>query len=278
MYRKFLLASVGAIALTGSAAFAADLPSRAPPPVYLPPPPIFTWTGFYIGGQVGGAWGTGGNRFHAFDPDTNTFVDTSFGGTPSGVIGGGHVGFDYQIPGWNWFSSSGVVIGVEGTVDGTSLSKTTVVTFPGDFGGGTLSAHTSADIQGSIRGRLGIAWDRVLIYGTGGVAFAGVNSDLSLSGVDTRVVPFVPFFASRSRSNSRTGWTVGGGIEYALTNNWSIGAEYRFSDFGTINRGTVFPEGGFFNGHRRLEENQVQARFTYKFDLLPPPPPIVAKY
>ena len=277
MRRQILLASAGAIALTGSAAFAADLPYRAPPPVYLPPPPIFTWTGFYIGGQVGGAWGTGGNRFHAFDPDTNTFVDTSFGGNPSGVIGGGHVGFDYQIPGWNWFSSSGVVIGVEGTVDGTSLSKTTVVTFPGDFGGGTLSAHTSADIQGSIRGRLGIAWDRVLIYGTGGVAFAGVNSDLTLSGVDTTVVPFVPFFASRSRSNSRTGWTVGGGIEYALTNNWSIGAEYRFTDFGTISREAELPDGGFFSAHRRLEENQVQGRITYRFETYAPPP-IVSKY
>jgi outer membrane immunogenic protein len=280
MYRKMLLASVGAIALTGSAAFAADLPSRAPPPVYLPPPPIFTWTGFYIGGQVGGAWGTGSGHLTAFDPVTDTLVATSLGGdNPSGVIGGGHLGFDYQLPGWNWFSSSGVVIGVEGSVDGSSLSKTVVVTLPGVFlGSSTLAARSSLDIQGSIRGRLGIAWDRVLIYGTGGVAFAGVNSDLTLSGVDTRVVPFVPFFASRSRSNSRTGWTVGGGIEYALTNNWSIGAEYRFSDFGTIDRGTVFPEGGFFNAHRRLEENQVQARFTYKFDLLPPPPPVVAKY
>jgi len=278
MYRKILLASVGAIALTGSAAFAADLPSRAPPPVYLPPPPIFTWTGIYIGGQVGYAWGTGANRFDGFIDDA--FVDTSLGGSPNGVIGGAHVGYNYQIPGWNWFSSSGVVIGVEGTVDGTSLSRTTVVTFPGDFGGGTLSAHTSADIQGSIRGRLGIAWDRVLIYGTGGVAFAGVNSDVTLSGVDTRVVPFVPFFASRSRSNSRTGWTVGGGIEYALTNNWSIGAEYRFTDFGTIRNGDLagLPADEFLNGHRRLQQNQVQAGFSYKFDLLPPPPPIVAKY
>jgi outer membrane immunogenic protein len=74
IYRKFLLASVGAIALTGSAAFAADLPSRAPPPVYFPPVPIFTWTGIYIGGQVGGAWGTGGNSFTAFDAVTGTFV------------------------------------------------------------------------------------------------------------------------------------------------------------------------------------------------------------
>jgi outer membrane immunogenic protein len=278
MYRKFLLASVGAIALTGSAAFAADLPSRAPPPVYLPPPPIFTWTGIYVGGQIGYAWGNGNFNETVVDPITGTVINTSVGGKPNGVIGGAHVGFNYQFPGWNWFSSSGWVIGLEGTVDGSSLTNTAEAFFPVAFGGSTLFAHTTEDIQGSIRGRLGIAWDRVLIYGTGGVAFAGVNSDLTLSGVDTRVVPFVPFFASRSRSNSRTGWTVGGGIEYALTNNWSIRAEYRFSDFGTINRGAVFPEGGFFNGHRRLEENQVQARFTYKFDLLPPPPPVVAKY
>ena len=149
MYRKMLLASVGAIALTGSAAFAADLPSRAPPPVYLPPPPIFTWTGFYIGGQVGGAWGTGGSSFTAFDRVTGRFVDASFGsGNPSGVIGGGHVGFNYQIPGWSLFSSSGIVIGVEGSVDGSSLSKTTVVTLPGIFGNsGTLAARSSLDIQ-----------------------------------------------------------------------------------------------------------------------------------
>jgi outer membrane immunogenic protein len=274
MYRKFLLASVGAMALTGSAAFAADLPSRAPPPVYLPPVPIFTWTGFYIGGQVGGAWGTGGNHLTAFDPVTGTLVDRSFGGRPSGVIGGGHVGFNYQIPGWNWFSSSGIVIGLEGTVDGASLSKTTVVTFPVAFGGGTLTAHSTADIQGSIRGRLGVAWDRALIYATGGVAFVGVNSDLSLSGFNA---VGMPFFASASRSNSRTGWTVGGGIAYAVTNNWSIRAEYRYTDFGTISRSAVFPGGGFFNGHRRFAENQVQAGISYKFETYVPPP-IVSKY
>src|ERR1700737_1197713 len=176
MYRKMLLASVGAIALTGSAAFAADLPSRAPPPVYLPPPPIFTWTGIYIGGQVGYAWGTGANRFNGFVDDT--FIDTSFGGTPNGAIGGGHVGFNYQINQW--------VIGLEGTVDGTSLSNTAVAVFPD---GTNLRAHTTADIQGSIRGRLGVAWDRALIYATGGVAFGGFNTNVSLSGIDEAGVP-----------------------------------------------------------------------------------------
>jgi outer membrane immunogenic protein len=274
MIRKFLLASVGAIALTGSA-FAADLgPPPPPPPVYLPPPPLFTWTGIYVGVQVGGAWGSGGNHFTAFVPATGTLVDTSFGGNPSGVIGGGHIGFNYQIPGWSLFSSSGIVIGLEGTVDGTSLSKTTVVTFPAAFRADTLTAQSNADIQGSIRGRLGVAWDRVLIYATGGVAFAGVNLDLSLSGVDAAGVPF---FATGSRSSTRTGWTVGGGIEYAFTNNWSIRAEYRYTDFGTINRNAVFPGGGFFNGHLRFAENQVQAGLSYKFETYVPPP-IVSKY
>jgi hypothetical protein len=84
MYRKILLASVGAIALSGSAALAADLPSRAPPPVYLPPPPIFTWTGIYVGGQVGYAWTSGNNNFTGFDPffNSGTFLSTSIGGTP----------------------------------------------------------------------------------------------------------------------------------------------------------------------------------------------------
>jgi outer membrane immunogenic protein len=276
MYRKYLLASVGAIALTGSAAFAADLPSRAPPPVYLPPPPIFTWTGFYIGGQVGGAWGTGGSSFTAFDAVTGRFVEDSFGGgNPSGVIGGGHLGYDYQIPTWNWFSSSGVVIGLEGSVDGSSLSKTTTVNLPGTFGGsGTLTANTSADIQGSIRGRLGIAWDRVLVYATGGVAFGSINSNIELNAIDAAGVPF---FASRSRSNSRTGWTVGGGIEYAFTPNWSIGAEYRYTDFGTLSRSASLADGSFISGSRTLRENQVQARFTYLFNTYTPPP-VVAKY
>src|SRR5450631_2707532 len=87
MYRNILLASVAAMALSGSAALAADLPSRAPPPVYLPPVPIFSWTGIYIGGQVGYAWASGNNNFTGFDPffgpAGGTFLSSSAGGTPS---------------------------------------------------------------------------------------------------------------------------------------------------------------------------------------------------
>jgi outer membrane immunogenic protein len=269
MYRKLLLASVGAIALTGSAAFAADLPSRAPPPVYLPPPPIFTWTGIYIGGQVGYAWGNGSNNFNGFDPFFNggqgVFLNSSVGGTPNGVIGGGHVGYNYQINQW--------VLGLEGTVDGTSLSNTAVATFPD---GSSLNAHSNADIQGSIRGRLGVAWDRALIYATGGVAFGGFNTNVSFNG---NGAAGVPFFANGSVSSTRTGWTVGGGIDYAVTNNWSIFAEYRYTNFGSIreNNFGALPIGFVFNGSRQLNQNQVQVGFSYKFDLYTPPP-VVSKY
>ena len=142
MYRNILLALVSAIALTGSAAFAADLPSRAPPPVYLPPPPVFTWTGIYIGGQVGYAWSSGNFKFFGVDPISGIAFSASGDPNPNGVIGGGHVGYQYQINQW--------VLGIEGSVDGTSLSKTAVVALPGVFGGGaTVNAHSSADIQGS---------------------------------------------------------------------------------------------------------------------------------
>jgi outer membrane immunogenic protein len=272
MYRKFLLASVGALALTGSAALAADLPSRAPPPVYLPPAPIFTWTGIYVGGQIGYAWASGNNNFTGYDPFfvADPFITTSLGGNPSGVIGGAHVGYNYQF---NQF-----VVGLEGSVDGTSLSNTAAAFFPD---GTTITAQSRADIQGSIRGRAGIAWDRALIYATGGVAFGGFNTNVNIANTGF-LNGGVPFFANGSVSSTRVGWTVGGGIDYAVTNNWSVFAEYRYTNWGSINEnnfgGGLLTGGEYFNGNRKINQNQVQVGFSYKFDLLPPPVPVVAKY
>jgi outer membrane immunogenic protein len=268
MYRKILLASVGAVVLASSA-LAAE-PPPAPPP-YLPPPPIFTWTGIYVGGQIGYAWTNGNNQFTGFDPffgPEGALVTTSVGGTPSGVIGGAHVG--YQIE-FQWPSLSGVVIGLEGSVDGTSVRNTSAAFFPD---GTTLTAQTWADIQGSIRGKVGIAWDRALIYATGGVAFGGFNTNLSLA--NSGAVTGVPFFANGSVSSTRVGWTVGGGVEYAITDNWWVLAEYRFTDFGHLNDGSLtgtgtsllgVPGSASFDENRRLKQNQVQAGFSYRFDL-----------
>jgi outer membrane immunogenic protein len=264
MHKKLFLASVGALALTGSAALAAEpLP---PPP---PPPPIFTWTGVYVGGQIGYAWGAGNFNDSGFDPITGTFISGTLGGTPNGVVGGAHVGSQIQINQW--------VLGIEGSVDGTSLTNTAVAIFPVAFRGSTLSAQTKADVQGSIRGKIGFAWDRLLIYGTGGVAFGGFNTDFALAAPNRHP----PIFATANRSTTRVGWTAGGGVQYAVTNNWWVFAEYRFTDFGTLRDNFLaseLPVGAFFNGNRRLQENQVQVGFSYRFDLLSPPPPVVAKY
>jgi outer membrane immunogenic protein len=245
MRRQILLASVGAIAISGSA-FAADL---RPPPVYLPPPPIFSWSGLYMGGQVGYAWGS----------DPIDAVDTLFGdegffnANPSGVIGGAHLGYNLQIGQW--------VAGIEGTVDGTSIEGTAAAAT-----GVTMT--TRSEVQGSIRARVGIAWNRWLIYGTGGAAFAG-NTDGYINNVPA---------LSETDSKTRSGWTVGGGVEYAMTDNWSLRAEYRYSDFG---RSPDFPFPTLTLGNvsftHHLTESQIQAGFSYRFTPFAPVP-VVAKY
>jgi outer membrane immunogenic protein len=279
MYRKILLTSVGAMALVGSAASAADLPYRPAPPVYLPPPPIFSWTGFYLGGQAGYAWARDNGSINnpapltipavvataaAFGIALPSTVFLPFSANPDGVIGGAHVGYNLQFNQW--------VVGLEGSVDGTNLSKTVFAgAFCPLFCG---NVTTKAEIQGSIRARAGIAFDRILIYGTGGAAFAGIKNFYNTN-ITTPALPGGPLFDSVSKT--RSGWTVGGGIEYAVTNNWSVGAEYRYSDFGSYNdfSATALFPGSFIRHH--ITENQVQARFSYKFDSLAPTP-VVAKY
>jgi outer membrane immunogenic protein len=260
MRRQILMASVGAIAsaIAGSAV-AADL---RPPPVFLPPPPIFSWGGLYLGGQIGYVWGS--DPINVMDVLTPVADNAFFNTQPNGVIGGAHVGYNLQINQW--------VAGLEGTVDGSSLTGTRV-----SATGVTMSVRT--ETQGSIRARIGVALDNffffnhVLVYGTGGAAFAGFDDNY-------RSVFGAPFFLDEQDSKTRTGWTVGGGIDYAVTPNWSIGVEYRYSDFGrstdypAITAGGVTTDGNVFFTHH-LTENQVQARFSYLFTS---PAPVVSKY
>ena len=108
-------------------------------------------------------------------------------GEASGVIGGAHVGYNLQINQW--------VIGVEGTVDGTNLNKIVLTPFADSRPrpqfycrfypfGGTMRGSVQSDVQGSIRARAGYAWDRLLIYGTAGAAFAGFSTDFNIGGTD----------------------------------------------------------------------------------------------
>jgi outer membrane immunogenic protein len=279
MLRKLLMASVGAVALAGSA-FAADLPS----PVYLTPAPIFTSTGVYLGGQIGYAWtnqnvayGDAGTTVGGFP--LAYFDNYNVANNANGVIGGAHVGYNLQINQW--------VLGLEGDVDGSSISKTVSVSPFSNYYADNIPTtfHSNLGIQGSIRGRVGIAWDRALLYATGGVAFGGFNS--SVSTVYTNplgILANFPFAGTDSFSQTRVGWTVGGGVEYAVTDNWSVRAEYRYTDFGhttnfLVNAFPVYP-GDVSVGaglHRHLAENRVQVGFSYKFNIFQPAP-VVARY
>jgi outer membrane immunogenic protein len=267
MRRQFLLASVGAIAIAGSA-FAAE---PLPPP---PPPPIFSWTGLYLGVQVGYAWDQDSITSTSAVPTTATvpthlFV-SSLSDSPDGVIGGLHLGYNLQINQW--------VAGIEGTVDGTSATETRfgALGFASALGVphspilATLNEYSA--VQGSIRLRAGIAFDRVLLYATGGAAFAGISTDYSTG---------TPVFLQESDSKTRSGWTVGGGIQYAVTNNWSIRAEYRYSDFGhTIDYpfAVLISPFDLLSVQHHVTQNQVQFGISYKFDTLAPVAPVVAKY
>ncbi|MEW6436339.1 MAG: outer membrane protein [Pseudomonadota bacterium] len=229
------------LAMAASAA-AADLPAEKGPPVYTPPPPpAFSWSGVYIGGQVGYAWGTTGVD------DLLPFPHLD----QNGVIGGAHIGYNYQV--------SQFVFGLEGSVDAASTRASDV------SAGLFYGLHENEDF--SIRGRIGYAFDRVLVYATGGGAYGNFHTSYNDG------VVFDSF------NNGHFGWTVGGGLEYAIDNNWSVRGEYRYTDYGRQTDSPVFSDVDGFVSHH-IRDNRVQAGFSYKFDMFAPPAPapVVTKY
>jgi outer membrane immunogenic protein len=257
--RKLLVSAAILATMTGGA-WAADLPNTKGPPAFAPPPPPqFTWTGLYVGGQVGYQWGSASN-FLETDPG-DVFVAPEPSNNVQGIIGGGHIGYNYQI---NQF-----VLGIEGDVEGSGASGSFV-----DGIGGVGSGN--ARIEGSVRGRVGWAWDRFLIYGTGGVEFASIQNNYALGGLYD------------SDQVGRAGWTAGGGVEYAFDPNWSIRVEYRYTDYGsydfplTNTSPAIAAAAGIpavpYSARIHATDNRVEAGFSYKFDMFAPPAPVVAKY
>src|SRR5436190_17882001 len=212
--KKFVLAGVAVSALFGGSAGAADL--ARPAPVYIPPPPVvalFTWTGCYVGGNVGGVWATR-------DWTDGTFLapGTSFGSsTASGAIGGLQAGCNYQVGAW--------VFGLQGDYDWTNANQTNTaaVTFTpaaplAPFG---FSTYSKLKSLASVTGRVGYAFDRFLGYVKGGGAWEQSDYSLLIGGATGATV-----------SETKGGWTVGVGGEYAFL-NWLTGfIEYDFYRFG----------------------------------------------
>ncbi len=259
MIRILLLSSVALATLAGTA-LAADLPSRRAPPVYVPPPvlPVFTWTGFYVGAQAGYEFGRS-NAFARSNLNGAGLASTS--GSPKGFIGGGHVGYNYQFPSSPALHGVNFVAGIEGDVDGSNYKTSYAL--------GGIQNYAYQPIQGSVRGRLGVAVDRALFYATGGVAFGDIHNS------------YVNQFngAVDSLSHTKVGYTVGGGVEYAVTNNISLRAEYRFTDFGNVTDTLGHSTNGGVNVRHRETDNRVQGGVSYRFDTLAPfAAPVVARY
>ncbi len=227
-----VLGLVSVLALTIIApmgvASAADMAVKAPPPPPMAPAPYFNWTGFYVGGNVGGGWAN--TDFSGTATDLG--VTSTFSGTNnySGVLGGGQIGANYQFTN-NW------VIGIEADVDWASLSNTaSVCTFAAGVTTGCASNNNKIDDFGTVRGRFGYAANNVLFYGTGGWAWANTTTSAALNCAGTGCPTTSLAFTGGATSASATpsGWTAGGGVEWAFTRNWTLRAEYLHLQFNGV--------------------------------------------
>jgi outer membrane immunogenic protein len=227
---KNLALALAALGLGTVAASAADMPGRyAKAPVAAAP--VANWTGCYIGVNAGYSWGDGSSSL-ALQPSVGAFgaaapaaaaFDGRYTGSPSGALGGGQVGCNYQ--------SGMFVVGIEADIDYLGASKTAsrAGLIQGLPFAGTVSQKL--DWLGSVRGRVGISpGSNWLLYATGGLAYG--NTSFSHQFVRTDVVPN-PGFAGALNNDFRTGWIVGAGAEYMVTPNWTVKGEYLYYDLGS---------------------------------------------
>jgi outer membrane immunogenic protein len=242
--KKLLLSATAFVALT-AAASAADLPSRYTPASVITAAPVFTWTGFYAGVQAGYAWGED-ETDPLFDgiPGFSTSV-TSY--DVEGFVGGGHAGFNYQI--------GSIVLGVEGDVEAAAVDgdrRWNNEVIPGV----SATAKSEIKVQGSLRGRVGFALDRMLVYGTAGFAFATIeNIYTSSNGASTITETF---------DDTKWGWTGGAGVEYAITNSLTARVEYRYTQLEDYrNASTLIAVGRA--AEQEPDFHTVRAGVSYRF-------------
>lgn len=264
-------AATTAAALIATTVFvaAADLPSKSAPPVFAPPPPpAFTWTGFYVGAHVG--VGTDHFAFPFVVSSNGDAFQARDGITATGPIGGVQAGFNYQLP-YN------IVVGVELDNSWSGIRGQSTTTGPLIATGyGTATFGSKFLDFATARGRIGYAFDRLLVYFTGGLT-AGVINTYYYTATQA------PFFASGSSTVTRSGvlphvGVVGIGAEYAITNNWTVKAEYLYDFVNAHNANYVWPNGAVNFGTRTMY-HIGRVGLNYKFDWLSPQPaPVVAKY
>jgi outer membrane immunogenic protein len=231
----FRLLISAACCCAASGAIAADMAAPSAPFVPLPPS---TWTGFFLGGNVGGAWDpTGGYNTNCAAAGDCTSAQT----TLAGVAGGLQGGYNYQL--------GVMVLGAEAGFSASSLRGTYTAL------DGVDNLTTSADYFGTVTGKVGVAVGSLLIYGKGGAAWTHTNNS------DFNSLENLTF----TTSYWQTGWTVGGGAEWAFSPNWSVRVEYALID--TPNKPTTFTSssGASFTAVMHQQINLITAGLNYRF-------------
>ena len=232
MKKKVLIVSAILITLDAAMpALAADLQARRYTKAPAFAAPTYIWTGFYIGGHIGGAFS----------------ADNGFAGSNSNsngqFLGGVQIGGDYQFaPNW--------VIGIEGQFSWLGNNNNGVI-IPGGF---VFTSNQRG--LGSVTGRLGYTWGPALLYVKGGYAYSDYSDFLTLNSTPV---------AFALNSSHHDGYTVGAGLEYMFAQNWSAKVEYQFYDFGKIN--FITPAPLFTLGNTRNDEHTVKVGLNYRFNL-----------
>ena len=249
MLKRLLMATVALAAVAG-AAQAADLPSRkGPPPAAVYAAPMFNWTGFYIGLNAGAAirnnqWGS---SYYAGYP----YYGTPANNNGVGFTGGGQIGYNWQM--------GAAVFGLEADLNYLSAQNASNAAY---WLGAT---NSTGGLLGTVRGRLGLAMDRWLIYATGGLAYGNAYYQ--------SWYPYgVAGYYGTTSSGMKIGYSVGAGVEYAIANNWSIKAEYLFTDIRRNNDGYYAP--AYWN--RATQNHVVRLGVNYHFNFASVP--VVAKF
>ena len=211
--RLLTFVAVGLGAALAQPASAADL---SMPPIYkAPPPAYFTWTGWYLGLNGGGGWGQTSHTATFGAVGAPALTTGNF--NTRGGLAGGTIGYNYQLGQW--------LVGAEADLDWSNIRGT----FNGTAGAAAFSLSSQLNWLDTTRVRVGWVWDHALFYGTAGAAVGGVTTTASASAA----IGGLGAAASAADTQTRFGWTAGGGVEYAFNNYLSAKVEYMYVNLGT---------------------------------------------
>jgi outer membrane immunogenic protein len=265
--KRTFLGVAAATALLTTGAFAADLPMQyTRPPLYAAP--VFNWTGFYVGGNIGYSWGRSSETSVLTNSAGTVLFTDAETSSLNAIVGGGQVGYNWQIRNFVW----GIEADIQGTDEKGGPAFVCTTCLPAPAGGPTpvlpVTMNQKIDWFGTVRGRAGVAViPAVLLYATGGFAYGEV---------DTREV-IAPVAFSKTTINP--GWTAGAGIEGAIGGGWTARLEYLYVDLGKVNGSFVTPIAASGTGvivnnlSSHVTDNIVRAAINYKFN-----GPVVARY